>query len=164
MLGRHSVVNPSLETWLDGWNEPTIWDARFDDFLDYIGQVVSFTLPWVCRAVGNLASFSEHDWVRSSNWADVAKMLQSGVDTKWAITALDNESPLQRTVLATAGRAAMSFGFTFESDQLFPNEVSFESWPETLCDRARLSEFGEISEPAIAELYEWLGRRNRSLS
>ena len=158
--GRKSTVSPSLDNWVAGWDQPTEWDRRFDQFSRYLDEIVSHYLPWLCRSIGILVPFVEQAWVKAEDWGILSSKLEMGVNTQWALAALKFEGAPSRTLIGPAGRAAEALGFPHIVGRLFPERVQSQEWIQNLCDNLRTGTYGEVSEEEIAELRGWLSERS----
>lgn len=156
---RKSTVSPKLEQWISGWNEPSEWDNRLDSFSRYLNDIVAYRLPWICRSISTLAPFSKIEWIKSESWSTVAEMLEQGVDTQWALTALKDETCPARTVVGPAGRAAEALGYSMEQGRLIPADVLVPKWVDKLGDSLKTGSFGDINDALISNLTDWLTLR-----
>ena len=60
-------------------------------------------LPWLLRACGQLSEFVG-GWSTNVNWRQWADMVETGVDSQWAVDALRSGAPGGRKAVAAVGR------------------------------------------------------------
>ena len=156
VASRKTTVKPKLEEWISGWEEPTEWDRRLDQLNQYLNDIVGYRLPWICRSISAISQFSTVDWVKSESWGTVAEMLENGVDTQWALTALKHRGCPARSVIGPAGRADESQFLAVHQGQLIPVDVVVQDWISSLCDILRTDSYGAIDEGEISSLRDWL--------
>jgi hypothetical protein len=159
---RNSKRSPSSLEWAAGIDTPTSWDGEFDDLMDYMSQVVSGYLPWLCRAIESLKRSTRHHWVHQTDWGLVASQLEHGVDTTWALAAIRSDCPSPRTVLGPFGRAAASRGGSAELGLLFPPGNlgrEAEIWLNDTLIQVSEGKFGTVDDEQLRDLEQWMRRR-----
>jgi helicase len=149
---------PKVEVWLAGLEEPTSWDNEFDKFQDFISAVLQSFFPWVCRAAEALKEHSSAAWVKNFPWALCVDFLQHGVDTAWAVKALEARCPVGRTVVAVVGRAVERMA---DTPTAAPRHRGLEGMAPIAWAEQVLASIGAAVVPQISEevrrLAEWLG-------
>lgn len=102
---RLSKRTPRIDAWLAGQDGAADWNSTFDKFMDFISSVYESYLPWLIRACSSLSILFVEEWVFWINWSHLAEMVEYGVDTMWAVSAIRLGSPKNREAVAMAGRA-----------------------------------------------------------
>ena len=97
---QRSRRKPSLQTWLAGVPAETTWNESFTRFHDFLRDCIEFFLPWILRAVRQLADLDRHP---ERPWGDWARFVELGVDNNWAVRILDAELGLERDLARSLG-------------------------------------------------------------
>lgn len=159
---RRSKKTPVISEWVNGIDRPTSWDNEFDKFNDYVSQVLSNQLPWICRALESLKRSALHNWIRQTDWGQVARHLEHGVDTDWSVAAILEDCPVPRPTIAPYGRAAEAMTARPQSGGLFPRELQGAlavNWLGELDDLVGTGVHGDVGEEAHIQVTSWLRRR-----
>jgi len=141
---RRSTRVPKVGEWYEGERGFSDWDGVFDKFVDFTSSVLQQYLPWVMRSCDSIKEVAG-GWSLSLDWRLWARLLENGVDSLWALAALDaSTAPATR-------RAAVALGHFWPPD---PDFVSYEDplGIRSLADDAVLARFGVASEQAAREL------------
>ena len=92
-----------VDEWCEGMEMPVTWDDEFDEFVDWVnGVVVSFAC-WLMTACSHLSVLAP-EWAREIDWPQLAEFCEHGVDSKWALAAIEQRAPAGREVLARLGQ------------------------------------------------------------
>lgn len=150
---------PHINQWMAGVSDLSDWDVEFDKFTDFIsGAFVNF-LPWLMRACDYLSAVSQ-GWSTSINWQEWAAMTEKGVNSKWALEAINKDVPVSRKSLCIVGSALPSIYIT-QADPLginsIKNDLPFRYMVEDLFLSlvAQFNDYDALSKE-IVYLYKWL--------
>ena len=127
--------------------------------MGFVSDVVSNSLPWLCRAVEILKNSAQHSWIKEANWGQVSSKLEFGVDSDWALAAIRASCPSARTILAPFGRAAENQAST---DRLFPSGYTgslAREWLITVGGHVGNWDFGKINANELTLLMDWMNQR-----
>lgn len=148
---------PRVDEWLAGYDGTSDWNSTFDKFIDFISSTYESYLPWLIRACNSLSILFIEEWTFWVNWAHLAEMVEHGVDTLWAVTALRLGAPKNREAVAMAGRA---FHDTPQADDdPLGLETLFGTSSRVRTDNLFRDMVAQASEPRkndLRNLYHWL--------
>ncbi len=99
---KRSTRPASINAWLTGNDPGSSWYDEFDKFVEFMTGAVCSFLPWVVRSAGQLEVFAGGPF--PVDWALFADMLELGVNSAWAATALRLNAPASRRALAYLSR------------------------------------------------------------
>jgi hypothetical protein len=154
-----SKRNPNITAWVNGLPHPTTWDQEFDRLTDFLSQVVTHTLPWVCHAIEMLKRYCHPAWVGETDWSFIASQLESGVDSKWALSAVRADCPVSRANIVAFGRAIHQETKSDFAESLFPGDVSRDeaaNWLGNLFVVVNSGQFGVQDPQESSEMISWL--------
>jgi helicase len=159
-----STRRPSVDEWAKG--QRGNWDSEYDGFMDLLNAVSQMYLPWLLRACNSLCPLIG-GWCADIDWRLWAEFVEGGVDSRWALAALNAQATSNRRVAAEVGRAwpqeytseITPLGLEYLSD-----EVAAERIGRIFLDvHAQLGDMAVGDQADLAELYRWLqdkaGRR-----
>ena len=101
---RRSQLRPQVQEWAIGLSEVSEWDSEFDRFVDLMSAIFENFLPWLMRACNYLSSIAS-GWSTDIDWQEWAEMVEKGVNSKWAIEALNKDAPTSRKAVVIVGGA-----------------------------------------------------------
>jgi helicase len=153
---RQSKRAPKVDEWLAG-EESSDWNSSFDKFIDFMSTIYESYLPWLIRACNSLSTPFVEDWAFWINWSLLAEMVEHGVDTMWAVSAINLGAPKNREAIAIAGRAFNDVPQT-PDDPLGLNSLfqpSFRRRTDALF-REMIAQAREPRTYDLRNLYHWL--------
>ena len=87
---KRSKIQPKVQQWTTGLSEISDWDSEFDRFTDLMSSVFENFLPWLMRACDYLSTIAQ-GWSTDIDWQSWAEMVEKGVNSRWAIEAINKE-------------------------------------------------------------------------
>ena len=150
---------PKISQWVEGVSEISDWDDEFDKFTEFISAVFVNFLPWLMRACDYLSTISQ-GWSTNIDWQEWADMIEKGVNSKWSLTAIDQDAPVSRKALFRVSSALPSDYLT-EVDPLgiasIKNDLIFKQQVESIFLNL-VGQFNnsEALRNEIIALYKWL--------
>lgn len=160
---QRSKKTPRIQEWRAGLIDLSNWDADFDKFVEFISAVFENFLPWLMRGCSYLSTFAP-GWSETIDWQLWAEMVEKGVDSKWAVEALNQDAPASRKTVVIMGRKLPSayltvvdpLGITSLKNDLGVRQYIERVFQDTIREVGG-SESLEASE--IAGLRNWLWRQ-----
>jgi helicase len=153
---------PSGSEWLRGTRGKSDWDAVYDRFLDFMKAAIQEFLPWLMRACGMLSDLVG-GWGAGVPWRLWSGMLEHGVDSEWAVVAMDSQAPGGRAVVGSVGRIWPA-EFRSAGDPLGIRALSNSDTQQGIDAQLRRLALGmtESERAQLGALRTWLARQLRS--
>jgi hypothetical protein len=119
---QRSKRNPSVQAWETG--QKSNWDDEFDKFVEFLYSVLVSYLPWILRACGIMAKVID-GWSKEIDWRLWADFIEIGVDSRWALEALEKDVNHNRKILCMVGRSWPA-DFTAPADPLGTGYLQYD--------------------------------------
>ena len=122
---RRSRRTVPVNAWLEGTDDSSSWEDEYDHFSDFVSQVLQAFLPWVCRGAALLSEQHDEVTIAPSFWTDCADFLEYGVNTRWAVTKIEEGSSAGREILSPLGKIIETLPVTLQNS--LPGEINDET-------------------------------------
>lgn len=157
---KRSKQKPHIQEWTTGLSELSKWDDDFDKFIDFVTTILKNFLPWLMRACDYLCNVAD-GWSKEINWQQWSEMLEKGVNSQWAIEAMNKEVPVNRKVVVIVGKELLANMDFSENDLLGLNLIqqnpSFRQQIERIfLNLAEQYDESEAWKNEIINCYKWL--------